>query len=95
MSGWLRSWPSLKELSYNAENLAEIAADLELTAQVSEPFTRAGAQASVPLLRCSRRPSVAEVLEDSYASEVLELGDDRYVVVKLNKVYSRASERHY
>jgi len=27
----------------------------------------------------------SEVLEDSYASEVLELGNDRYVVVKLNK----------
>lgn len=75
----------LKELSYNAENLAEIAADLELTAQVSEPFTRAGA------VGISANPAVlkaafsSEVLEDSYASEVLELGGDRYVVVKLNK----------
>ena len=75
----------LKELSYNAENLAEIAADLELKAQVSEPFTRAGA------VGISANPAVlkaafsSEVLEDSYASEVLELGGDRYVVVKLNK----------
>jgi peptidyl-prolyl cis-trans isomerase D len=76
----------LKELSYNAEKLAEIATDLELTAQVSEPFTRAGAAAGI-----SANPAVlkaafsSEVLEDSYASEVLELGGDRYVVVKLNK----------
>ncbi len=75
----------LKELSYNAENLAEIAADLELTAQVSEPFTRAGAvgiSANPVVLKAAFS---SEVLEDSYASEVLELGGDRYVVVKLNK----------
>ena len=75
----------LKELSYNAENLAEIAADLELMAQVSEPFTRAGAvgiSANPVVLKAAFS---SEVLEDSYASEVLELGGDRYVVVKLNK----------
>lgn len=75
----------LKELSYNAENLAEIAADLELKAQVSEPFTRAGGtgiSADPALLKAAFS---SEVLEDSYASEVLELGNDRYVVVKLNK----------
>jgi len=76
---------SLKELSYNAENLAEMASELGLTAQVSEPFTRAGA------VGISANPAVlkaafsSEVLEDGYASEVLDLGNDRYVVVKLNK----------
>jgi peptidyl-prolyl cis-trans isomerase D len=76
---------NLKELSYNAENLAEIAADLELTAQVSEPFTRAGAAGISSNPAVLKAAFSSEVLEDSYASEVLELGGDRYVVVKLNK----------
>jgi peptidyl-prolyl cis-trans isomerase D len=75
----------LKELSYNADNLAEIAADLELTAQVSEPFTRAGAAGISANPAVLKAAFSSEVLEDSYASEVLELGNDRYVVVKLNK----------
>jgi peptidyl-prolyl cis-trans isomerase D len=75
----------LKELSYNAESLAEIAEDLQLTAQVSEPFTRAGARGISADSAVVKAAFSAEVLEDSYASEVLELGDDRYVVLKLNK----------
>ena len=75
----------LKELSYNAENLAEIAADLELKSQVSEPFTRAGGTGISADPAVLKAAFSSEVLEDSYASEVLELGNDRYVVVKLNK----------
>lgn len=74
----------LKELSYNAESLAEIAEDLQLTAQVSEPFTRAGASGVSADPAVVKAAFSTEVLEDGYASEVLELGDDRYVVVKLN-----------
>jgi peptidyl-prolyl cis-trans isomerase D len=76
---------NLKELSYNAESLAEIADDLELTAQVSEPFSRAGAAGISSNKTVVKAAFSADVLEDSYASEVLELGDDRYVVLKLNK----------
>ena len=76
---------NLKELSYNAESLAEIADDLELTAQVSEPFSRAGAAGISSNKTVVKAAFSAEVLEDSYASEVLELGDDRYAVLKLNK----------
>ncbi len=76
---------NLKELSYNAESLAEIADDLELTAQVSEPFSRAGAAGISSNKTVVNAAFSAEVLEDSYASEVLELGGDRYVVLKLNK----------
>ena len=32
----------LKELSFNSETLAEVAADLDLESSVSEPFSRAG-----------------------------------------------------
>ncbi|MDG1494705.1 MAG: SurA N-terminal domain-containing protein [Porticoccaceae bacterium] len=75
----------LKELSYNAESLSEIADDLQLTAQVSEPFTRAGATGISAESAVVQAAFSAEVFEDNYASEVLELGDDRYVVLKLNK----------
>jgi len=76
---------NLKELSYNAESLAEIADDLELTAQVSEPFSRAGAAGISSNKTVVNAAFSAEVLEDSYASEVLELGGENYVVLKLNK----------
>jgi len=75
----------LKELSYNAESLAEIAADLELSADVSEPFGRNGASGIAAYPAVVKAAFSAEVREDNYASEVLDLGDDRYVVVKLNE----------
>lgn len=75
----------LKELSYNAENLSEIASELGLTAQVSEPFTRAGGAGIGANPAVLKAAFSSEVLEDAYASEVLDLGNDRYVVVKLNK----------
>ena len=76
---------NLKELSYNAENLSQIAADLGLTAQVSEPFTRAGAAGISANPAVLKAAFSSEVFEDSYASEVLDLGNDRYLVLKLNK----------
>lgn len=75
---------NLKELSYNAENLSQIAADLGLTAQVSEPFTRAGAAGISANPAVLKAAFSSEVFEDSYASEVLDLGNDRYLVLKLN-----------
>ncbi len=75
----------LKELSYNADNLSEIASELGLTAQVSEPFTRAGGAGIGANPAVLKAAFSSEVLEDAYASEVLDLGNDRYVVVKLNK----------
>ena len=83
----------LKELSFNSETLAEVAAELGLQAQISQPFSRNGGDgvAAYPLVvRAAFSP---EVLEDEYASEVLELGDDRYVVIKLKEFFpSRQKE---
>ena len=76
---------NLKELSFNAESLSEVAEDLELTAQVSESFTRSGAAGIAAYPAVLKAAFSSEVLNDKYASEVLELGDDRYVVLKLNK----------
>ena len=83
---------NLKELSYNAETLAEIADDLQLSAQVSEPFTRADTAGIAAYPAVVKAAFSAEVLEDKYASEVLELGDDRYLVLKLNN-YIPARQR--
>ena len=75
----------LKELSFNAESLAVVAEDLELTAQTSSAFSRTGGEgvASYPAL--VKAAFSSEVVDDKYASEVLELGNDRYMVIKLNK----------
>jgi peptidyl-prolyl cis-trans isomerase D len=75
----------LKELSFNSETLAEVAADLNLEANVSEPFSRAGGQGIAAFPAVVKAAFSPEVLEDKYASEVLDLGDDRYVVIKLQK----------
>jgi peptidyl-prolyl cis-trans isomerase D len=77
----------LKELSFNAETLAEVATDLGLELQITEPFSRAGGAgvASFPVV--VKAAFSTEVLDDKYASEVLDLGDDRYVVIKLNEYY--------
>ena len=76
---------NLKELSFNAESLGEVAEDLGLTAQVSAAFSRAGAAGIAAYPSVKKAAFSAEVIEENYASEVIDLGDDRYVVLKLNK----------
>jgi peptidyl-prolyl cis-trans isomerase D len=75
----------LKELAFNADNLEEVAQDLELEAKISEPFSEnggAGVASSSVVVNAAYSPEVAE---DGYASEVLDLGDDNYVVLQLNE----------
>jgi peptidyl-prolyl cis-trans isomerase D len=76
---------NLKEMAFNADNLQEVAEDLALVANVSEPFTvngAAGIASSTVVVNAAFSP---EVSEDGYASEVLDLGDDNYVVLKLKE----------
>jgi peptidyl-prolyl cis-trans isomerase D len=75
----------LKELSFNAESLAVVAADLDLAAQVSSPFSRAGGDGVAAYPAVIKAAFSSEVVDDKYASEVLDLGDDRYIVIKLNE----------
>ena len=75
----------LKELSFNAESLAVVAADLDLTAQVSSPFSRAGGDGVAAYPAVIKAAFSSEVVDDKYASEVLDLGNDRYIVIKLNE----------
>lgn len=76
---------NLKEMAFNADNLQEVAEDLALVANVSEPFTvngGAGIASSAAVVNAAYSPEVAD---DGYASEVLDLGDDNYVVLKLKE----------
>ena len=75
----------LKELSFNAESLAEVAADLDLTVQLSDGFSDAGGVGITSYPAVIKAAFSDDVLKDKYTSEVIALGDDRYVVIKLNQ----------
>jgi len=77
----------LKELSFNAESLAEVAEDVGLEMVTSEAFTQSGGEGVAAIPSVVRAAFSAEVVEDEFASEVIDLGNDRYVVVKLNEYY--------
>ena len=77
----------LKELSFNAESLAEVAEDVGLEMVTSEAFTQTGGEGIAAIPSVIRAAFSTEVVEDKFASEVIDLGNDRYVVVKLNEYY--------
>ena len=75
----------LKELSFNAETLADVAVDLGLDVQETAPFSRDGGVGVAAYPAVISAAFSKEVLEEKYASEVMDLGDDRYVVIKLKE----------
>ena len=75
----------LKELSFNAESLAEVAEDVGLDLGTSEAFSRAGGTGITAIPAVVSASFSDEVVVDGYASEVLDLGGDRYVVIKLKE----------
>ena len=75
----------LKELSFNADSLAEVAEDVGLDLGTSEAFSRAGGTGITAISAVVSASFSDEVVVDGYASEVLDLGGDRYVVVKLKE----------
>lgn len=77
----------LKELSFNAENLDEVAQELDLQALISEPFPETGGAGIAAFPMVVKAAYSPEVLEDKYSSEVLDLGDDRYVVLRLQEEF--------
>lgn len=76
---------NLKELSFNAESLAEVAQDIGLELNTSEAFSQAGGSGVSAFPAVVKAAFSSEVVTDQYASEVLDLGDDRYLVLKLNE----------
>ena len=75
----------MRELSFNADSLADVAEDVDLTLEKTELFSRRGGLGVAAIPDVISAAFSPEVLDDGYASEVLELGNDRYLVLKLVK----------
>lgn len=72
----------LEDLSYNAESLANVAQQLNLSVAQSEPFARSGGSGISAFPEVAKAAFGEEVLTHGNASEVIELAPDRVVVVK-------------
>jgi peptidyl-prolyl cis-trans isomerase D len=81
----LRTVESLRDLSFNAEDLDGPAAELELTVEQTRDITRSHADglfANASLLAVAFSE---EVLEAGHNSEVIELGGNRFVVLRVRQ----------
>jgi peptidyl-prolyl cis-trans isomerase D len=72
----------LKDLAYNADNLADVAKELGLTAQNTGLFTKTGGKDLTANSAVVTAAFSAEVLEQGNASEVIELEPSRVLVLK-------------
>ena len=75
----------LRELSFNAESLSEVAEDAGLLLKTTDYFPRSGGNGVASNNVVINAAFSDDVLVEGYASEVLELGDDYFVVIKLNE----------
>lgn len=81
----LRTVEELRDLVFNAENLAGPADNLELEVKRSEPVSRAQATGLFATPSLLAAAFSEDVLEAGHNSEVIELSDNRFVVVSLRK----------
>ena len=75
----------LRELTFNAESLLEVAVDAGLSVKTTDYFPRSGGNGVASNNLVINAAFSDDVLVEGYASEVLELGDDYFVVIKLNE----------
>ena len=75
----------LKNLAYDSDNLDEVAQALELEAKVSEPFSENGGEGVASSSIVVNAAYSQEVAINGYASEVLDLGNDNYIVLRLKE----------
>ena len=75
----------LRELSFNAESLSEVAEDAGLLVKTTDYFPRSGGKGVASNNVVINAAFSDDVLVEGYASEVLELGDDYFTVIKLNE----------
>ena len=75
----------LRELSFNAESLSEVAEDAGLLVKTTDYFPRSGGKGVASNNVVINTAFSDDVLVEGYASEVLELGDDYFTVIKLNE----------
>lgn len=81
----LRTVEELRDLVFNAENLAGPADNLELEVKRSGPVSRAQATGLFATPSVLAAAFSEDVLEAGHNSEVIELSDNRFVVVSLRK----------
>ena len=75
----------LKEKTYNVETLGVAAEELGLELGVTEPFARTGGDGVAANTQVVEAAFGEDVLEHGFASEVMELQDQHYLVVKLKE----------
>lgn len=75
----------LKDLSYNAPSLESVADRLDLTLQVTEPFSRNGGEGIAGKPQVITAAFSEPILEKGLTSEVLDLADDHVVVLSLRE----------
>ena len=72
----------LRELSFNAESLSEVAEDAGLLVKTTDYFPRSGGKGVASNNVVINAAFSDDVLVGGYASEVLELGDDYFTVIR-------------
>lgn len=77
----------LRELSYNAETLAEPAATMGLEVASTEPFTRSGGSDLAAYPAVVSAAFAEDVLNNGYTSDIVELGEAGVVVLKIRQHY--------
>ncbi len=75
----------LRDLAYNAESLAEPAAELGLTVERSEPVTRDQSEGLFADPRLVAAAFSEDVLTEAYNSEVVEIDTEHFVVLRVDK----------
>lgn len=75
----------LKDISYNADSLESVADRLDLTLQVTEPFSRNGGEGIAGKPQVIAAAFSEPVLEKGVTSEVLDLADDHVLVLSLKE----------
>ena len=81
----LRTVESLRDLSFNADGLDSPASELDLNVQQAEGITRGQSEGLFANPSLTAAAFSEEVLEAGHNSDVIELGDDRFVVLRVRR----------
>jgi peptidyl-prolyl cis-trans isomerase D len=79
----LRTVENLRDLSFNAENLDGPAAELDLSVERANAVTRTQSEGLFANATLVAAAFSEDVLEAGHNSEVMELGDNRFVVLRV------------
>lgn len=71
----------LKELAYNVTSLESVSDIMDLDLKISDPFDRSGGEGITANKQVIEAAFSSSVLEDGYASDVIEISDDHVLVL--------------